>query len=299
MDLELPPVGLGQLAERLLVAGAGPGQRARGHGRIVSRGHHWASRRHRRPPEIHRSICARGPGLNPRDRTDREEDNMRRGPGWVLVVASIASLMVALDALVVTTALPTIRVHLGASIEELEWTVNAYTLSFAVLLMTGAALGDRFGRRRMFAAGLAIFSGGSAACALAPSVGLLIAARAVQGAGAALDHAARADAAERGVPARAPGARARDLQRHHRTCGARRPGRRRRDHAGDRVAVDLLDQRPDRAVDDPRRAPPRRRELRPAQRPGHRRPRARHRRRARASFGGSCAATRPAGAASR
>ena len=111
---------------------------------------------------------------------------MRRGPVWVLIVASVASLMVALDALVVTTALPTIRVHLGASIEELEWTVNAYTLSFAVLLMTGAVLGDRFGRRRLFAAGLAIFSVASAACALAPNVGLLIAARAVQGVGAAL-----------------------------------------------------------------------------------------------------------------
>ncbi len=111
---------------------------------------------------------------------------MRRGPGWVLAVASIASLMVALDALVVTTALPTIRVHLGASIEELEWTVNAYTLSFAVLLMTGAALGERLGRRRMFAAGLALFSVASGACALASGVGFLIAARAVQGAGAAL-----------------------------------------------------------------------------------------------------------------
>lgn len=111
---------------------------------------------------------------------------MRRTPGWVLTVASIASLMVALDALVVTTALPTIRVHLGASIEQLEWTVNAYTLSFAVLLMTGAALGERFGRRRMFTAGLAIFSLASAACALSPDVGLLIAARAVQGSGAAL-----------------------------------------------------------------------------------------------------------------
>jgi EmrB/QacA subfamily drug resistance transporter len=111
---------------------------------------------------------------------------MRKKPVWVLIVASVASLMVALDALVVTTALPTIRVHLGASIEELEWTVNAYTLSFAVLLLTGAALGDRFGRRRMFSAGLAIFSGASAACALAPDVGSLIAARAVQGAGAAL-----------------------------------------------------------------------------------------------------------------
>ena len=111
---------------------------------------------------------------------------MRKAPVWVLIVASVASLMVALDALVVTTALPTIRVDLGASIEQLEWTVNAYTLSFAVLLMTGAALGDRFGRRRLFAAGLGLFSLASAACALAPSVGLLIAARAVQGAGAAL-----------------------------------------------------------------------------------------------------------------
>jgi EmrB/QacA subfamily drug resistance transporter len=111
---------------------------------------------------------------------------MRNRSGWALAVASIASLMVALDALVVTTALPTIRVHLGASIEELEWTVNAYTLSFAVLLTGGAALGDRFGRRRMFTAGLAIFSLASAACALAPNVGVLIAARAVQGAGAAL-----------------------------------------------------------------------------------------------------------------
>jgi EmrB/QacA subfamily drug resistance transporter len=111
---------------------------------------------------------------------------MRQRPGWVLAVASMASLMVALDALVVTTALPTIRLHLGASIEQLEWTVNAYTLTFAVLLMTGAALGDRLGRRRMFTAGLAIFSGASAACALAPNVGLLIAARAVQGTGAAL-----------------------------------------------------------------------------------------------------------------
>ena len=111
---------------------------------------------------------------------------MRRGPTWVLGVASVASLMVALDMLVVTTALSTIRLHLGASVAQLEWTVNAYTLSFAVLLMTGAALGDRFGRRRLFAAGLAIFSVASAACALAPNVGVLIAARAVQGTGAAL-----------------------------------------------------------------------------------------------------------------
>jgi EmrB/QacA subfamily drug resistance transporter len=105
---------------------------------------------------------------------------------WVLALTSVASLMVALDALVVTTALGTIRLDLGASIEALQWTMNAYNLSFAVLLLTGAALGDRFGRRRMFVAGLSLFVAASAACALARSAGFLIAARAVQGAGAAL-----------------------------------------------------------------------------------------------------------------
>jgi EmrB/QacA subfamily drug resistance transporter len=105
---------------------------------------------------------------------------------WVLVLTSVASLMVALDALVVTTALSTIRVDLGASIEQLEWTVNAYNLSFAVLLMTAAAVGDRIGRRRMFATGLGLFVAASAACALVPDVGWLIAARAVQGVGAAM-----------------------------------------------------------------------------------------------------------------
>src|SRR5262249_44915565 len=105
---------------------------------------------------------------------------------WVLILASVASLMAALDAMVVTTALGTIRIDLGASIETLEWTVNAYTLTFAVLLLTGAALGDRFGRRRMFAVGLALFVAASAACAIANNVGWLITARAGQGAGAAL-----------------------------------------------------------------------------------------------------------------
>src|SRR5579863_2246425 len=109
-----------------------------------------------------------------------------RAATWVLALTSVASFMVALDALVVTTALSTIRTDLGASIEALEWTVNAYNLSFAVLLLTGAALGDRLGRRRMFAAGLTLFVVASAACALASNIGALIAARAVQGAGAAL-----------------------------------------------------------------------------------------------------------------
>jgi EmrB/QacA subfamily drug resistance transporter len=94
--------------------------------------------------------------------------------------------MVALDALVVSTALSTIRLEFGASIEALEWTVNAYNLSFAVLLLTGAALGDRFGRRRIFTLGLTVFTAASMACALAPNVNWLIAARAAQGAGGAM-----------------------------------------------------------------------------------------------------------------
>jgi EmrB/QacA subfamily drug resistance transporter len=105
---------------------------------------------------------------------------------WVVILTGIGSLMAALDTLVVSTALSTIRVDLGASVEQLEWTVNAYNLSFAVLLMTGAALGDRYGRRKLFAIGLGIFAGASAAAALAPDAGTLIAARAVQGAGSAL-----------------------------------------------------------------------------------------------------------------
>jgi EmrB/QacA subfamily drug resistance transporter len=105
---------------------------------------------------------------------------------WVLALSSLASFMVVLDMLVVATALRAIQRDLGASLEDLEWTVNAYTLSFAVLLMTGAALGDRYGRRRVFAAGLSLFALASAACALAPDTAALIAARTVQGAGAAM-----------------------------------------------------------------------------------------------------------------
>src|SRR6478736_3487886 len=105
---------------------------------------------------------------------------------WTFVVTSLALVMVTLDNLVVTTALPVIRKDLGAGIEGLEWTVNAYTLTFAVLLLTGAALGDRFGRRRLFAIGLGIFTAASAAAALAPSIEMLDAARAVQGLGAAI-----------------------------------------------------------------------------------------------------------------
>jgi EmrB/QacA subfamily drug resistance transporter len=108
------------------------------------------------------------------------------GQGWVLALTSVASFMVSLDTQVVATALPVIRVQLHASLAALEWTVNAYTLSFAVLLLTAAALGERLGRRRMLAAGIGLFTAASAGCALAPNAGALIAARAVQGVGAAL-----------------------------------------------------------------------------------------------------------------
>jgi EmrB/QacA subfamily drug resistance transporter len=105
---------------------------------------------------------------------------------WTFVITSLALFMVVLDNLVVSTALPVIRTDLDASLEELEWTVNAYTLTFAVLLLTGAALGDRFGRRRVFAAGLTLFTVASAAAALAPSMDALILARAIQGIGGAI-----------------------------------------------------------------------------------------------------------------
>lgn len=115
-----------------------------------------------------------------------EQTARRGGAVWALVITSVAGFMAALDNLVVTTALPSIREDLGGALDDLEWTVSAYTLTFAVLLMFGAALGDRFGRRRLFIAGLAVFTAASAAAAMAPGIGSLIAARAVQGVGAAV-----------------------------------------------------------------------------------------------------------------
>lgn len=106
--------------------------------------------------------------------------------GWTLAIVSIALFMTALDNLVVGVALPSIRTDLGGSLESLEWTVNAYTLSFAVFLITGAALGDRFGRKRMFVIGVSLFTVTSALAALAPTIEALIAARALQGLGAAM-----------------------------------------------------------------------------------------------------------------
>jgi MFS family permease len=105
---------------------------------------------------------------------------------WTFVITAIALFMASLDNLVVTTALPVIRAEFDSSIAELEWMVNAYTLTFAVLLLTGAALGDRFGRKRMFIIGVALFTAGSAIAALSSTSGELIAARAIQGVGGAI-----------------------------------------------------------------------------------------------------------------
>src|ERR1700743_1200949 len=105
---------------------------------------------------------------------------------WTLGLVSVGLFMVVLDNLVVNVALPSIKDDFGASVQSLEWTVNAYVLAYGVLLLTGAALGDRFGRRRMFVTGIALFTAASAAAALAPDTDLLIAARAIQGAAAAI-----------------------------------------------------------------------------------------------------------------
>ena len=118
-------------------------------------------------------------------------DRPRITPGrarnrWTLVLAGFGAFMAALDVVVVATALPTLQSHLGASLADLEWTINAYNLVFGCLMLTGAALGDRFGRRRMYVAGLVVFVLGSALAALSSGAGTLIAARVVQGAGAAM-----------------------------------------------------------------------------------------------------------------
>ena len=110
----------------------------------------------------------------------------RSSPAWTLTLTSVAFLMVTLDALVVVTALPAIHREMRADLAQLEWTINAFTLAFAAGIITAAALGDRFGRRRVFVTGLAVFTAASAACALAPNAGLLVAARSIQGLGAAM-----------------------------------------------------------------------------------------------------------------
>src|SRR5262249_16119800 len=103
---------------------------------------------------------------------------LTKSAGWALALTSGAFFMTPLDALVAITALQAIHGGLGGSVSTLEWTVNSYTLTLAAGIITAAALGDRLGRRRMYVAGLLLFTASSAACALAPSANLLIAARA-------------------------------------------------------------------------------------------------------------------------
>ena len=125
----------------------------------------------------------------------------KRSMIWTLVITSAALFMVSLDNLVVSTALPVIRHDLHATISQLEWTVNAYTLTFAVLLLTGAALGDRFGRRRLFVFGILLFTAASAGAALATTANQLDIARAVQGVGGAIVAPLTLTILSAGVPA--------------------------------------------------------------------------------------------------
>lgn len=120
------------------------------------------------------------------DAVARPEPSARARATWAIVITGLALFMASLDNLVVSTALPVIRVHLHAGLSGLEWTVNAYTLTFAVLLLSSAAIGERFGRRRTFTLGIVVFTVASAAAALAPNIGVLVAARAVEGAGGAM-----------------------------------------------------------------------------------------------------------------
>ncbi|NUS11874.1 MAG: MFS transporter [Streptomyces sp.] len=118
--------------------------------------------------------------------TTHTQPSARSRTAWTLILASLGAFLTSLDVVVVSTALPTLRTHLHASLADLEWTINGYNLALACLMLTGAALGDRFGRRRMYALGVAVFTLSSLACATADSASALIAARVVQGAGAAL-----------------------------------------------------------------------------------------------------------------
>ena len=152
----------------------------------------------------------------------------KRSMFWTLGITSVALFMVSLDNLVVTTAIPVIRRDLHATISQLEWTVNAYTLTFAVLLLTGAALGDRFGRRRLFVLGMLLFTGASAFAALSTSANALDIARAVQGVGGAIVTPLTLTLLSAAVPAERPPVRLRAVGDEraggHEQRGPSRPG---------------------------------------------------------------------------
>ena len=170
----------------------------------------------------------------------------RGGAVWALVITSVAGFMAALDNLVVTTALPSIRKDLGGALDDLEWTVSAYTLTFAVLLMFGAALGDRFGRRRLFLVGLTVFTGASAAAAMAPGIDSLIAARAVQGVGAAIMMPLTLTLLTAAVPAAKRGMAFGIWGAVNGLAVASGPAHRRQPHRAHLLALDLLAERPAR-----------------------------------------------------
>jgi EmrB/QacA subfamily drug resistance transporter len=185
VDLQLAPVGTGELAKRVLVALSRPHQKLAHHGILASSAPFAAIT----PNDVERGGKESAdpfPVGIASQRNDMEAPQEPPHKAWTLVLASLGLFMTALDNLVVATALPVLRADLHAGLPALEWSVNAFILAFACLLMTGAALGDRFGRRRIFTLGIAVFTAASAAAALSPSVGALIAARVVQGAGAAM-----------------------------------------------------------------------------------------------------------------
>ena len=162
---------------------------------------------------------------------------------WAIAITGLALFMASLDNLVVTTALPVIRVRLHAGLSGLEWTVNAYTLTFAVLLLSAAAIGERFGRRRIFILGIAVFTAASAGAALAPSIGVLVVARAIQGAGGAMVMPLSLTLLSAAVLPGTPQRRARDLGGHRRRGRGHRSAGGRRDHHRVGLAVHLLAQR--------------------------------------------------------
>jgi len=179
-------------------------------------------------------------------RTETTTSSSKRA-GWTFAITSTALFMTALDNLVVTTALPTIRRHLHATIGGLEWTIAAYTLTFAALLLTGSSLGERFGRRRMFLVGLTIFTLGSAAAALAPGIAALVAARAMQGIGGAIVTPLTLYAAGKCRCTRTASPCSGGLGRDRRAGRGERPTGRRGDSRVGILAVDLLAERADRS----------------------------------------------------
>src|SRR5215218_2303055 len=175
---------------------------------------------------------------------DGRKAPMNRAERLTIAVTGAALFMVVLDNLIVASTLPAIQRSLGASLGSLEWVLNAYILAFAVLMLTAAALGERYGRRRVFTAGVVLFTVSSAAGALAPSAGTLIAARAIEGIGGAVIMPLTLTMMTAAFPAARRGAG--HLVGHLGLRRGARPGRRRPADRRALVALDLLGQRPDR-----------------------------------------------------